>query len=214
MRLVLQLSIVLGLTCTTVFLAQAEEPVVYTIDPTRSELVVQLFKAGVGAALAHDHVVRATQYTGQIHGDSADPATASIIAEVQTAFLQADEPTLRQKYGLTGSLSDASRQDIQAAMTAKDQLHVERYPTIRFESTRIVSQAQGQYLVTGELTIRGVTQTVTFPVKVELQGDTLHGWGVFRFRQSNFGYKPYRAFLGVVQNKDEVILHFDVIAAR
>ena len=70
-RLVLQLSIVLGLTFATVFLAQAEESVVYTIDPTRSELVVQLFKTGVGAALAHDHVVLGNDSLGKVPDSTA-----------------------------------------------------------------------------------------------------------------------------------------------
>lgn len=34
------------------------------------------------------------------------------------------------------------------------------------------------------------------------------------FLQSSFGYQPYSAFLGAVRNKDEVILHFDIIATR
>src|SRR5262245_65077076 len=92
------------------------EPKVYTIDPTRSELVVQLFKTGIGGPLAHDHVVRATQYTGQIQADLADPLRSVITVEVHTASLQADEPALRQKYGLTKSLSEKDRQDVQAQL--------------------------------------------------------------------------------------------------
>src|SRR5438132_12196394 len=59
----------------------AEQRVVYQIDPARSEIVVQLFKAGVGSALAHDHVVRATEYAGRIEGDPTVPTTASIVVE-------------------------------------------------------------------------------------------------------------------------------------
>ena len=63
------------------------------------------------------------------------------------------------------------------------------------------------------LTIHGVTQSVTFPVQGEVQAGLLHGRGSFRLLQSRFGYKPYSAFLGTIKNQDEVILHFDIVAA-
>jgi len=46
-----------------------------------------------------------------------------------------------------------------------------------------------------------------------VQAGLLHGRGSFRLLQSRFGYKPYSAFLGTIKNQDEVILHFDIVAA-
>jgi polyisoprenoid-binding protein YceI len=206
----LQLGTLLGML-SFVSAIQAESRV-YTFDPARSELVVQLFKAGIGGPLAHDHVVSATQYTGQIQVDLADPTRSVITVAVQTTALQADDPALRQKYKLTKPLSEKDRQEIQAHMQAPDQLDVGRYPTIQFRSTQIARQAEGQYTVTGDLTMRAVTQSVTFPVQGELQAGLLHGWGSFRLLQSRFGYKPYSAFLGAIRNQDEVVLHFDIVA--
>ncbi len=211
MHMLLQLGILLGLTCSA-FSDPADPTVVYKIDPAQSEFVVQLFKAGIRAAWAHDHVVRATAYVGQIQADPADPTTASIVVEVQTASLKADEPAVRQKYGLTTPFSEKERQEIQTTMEAKTQLDVEQYPSIWFKSTRVEQQAEGQYTVTGELTMRGVTQSVTLPVSVELRDGIVHGWGSFRFTQSSFGYQPYSAFLGAVRNQDAVVLHFDIVA--
>ncbi|MCS6926332.1 MAG: YceI family protein [Candidatus Binatia bacterium] len=201
-----------GLLLCLPLAVQAGGPMVYAVDPSRSELVVQLFKAGIGAVLAHDHVVRATAYTGSIEGDPGDPTTAVIVLEVQVASLQADEPEIRQKYGLAASLSEADRRAVQATMLSARQLDVQRYPLIRFRSTRVTPQGTGKYVVTGELTIRGITQPVSFPVQVELRNGVLRGWGSLRFLQSSFGYAPYSAFLGAVQNQDEVLLHFDVTA--
>jgi polyisoprenoid-binding protein YceI len=211
MRGLLQLGILLSLAYSAIS-SEADMKAVYTIDPAQSEFVVQLFKAGAGSALAHDHVVRATEYTGQIQADPTDPTTASITVEVKATSLKADEPALRQKYGLTSSLSEKDRQEIQASMESQNQLSVKQYPTITFQSTRIEPQAEGQYTVTGKLTIRGVTQPVTFPVRVERRDGAIRGWGSFRFLQSSFGYEPYSAFLGAVRNQDEVVLHFDLVA--
>ena len=46
----------------------------YLIRPERSELVVLVFKTGFASALAHDHVVRATRFSGSISGDPSLPA--------------------------------------------------------------------------------------------------------------------------------------------
>jgi len=191
----------------------AATTMVYTLDPARSELVVQLFKAGIGATFAHDHVVRASSFAGQIRTDPADLTTTAITVEVQAAALQVDEPAVRQKYRLTTILSDRERQEIRTALAAKDQLDIAQYPSIRFQSTLVRPQAQGQYQVTGDLTIRGVTQSFTFPVQAELKDGLLHGWGSFSFKQSSFGYQPYSAPFGAIRNQVEVVLHFDVVSA-
>jgi polyisoprenoid-binding protein YceI len=187
---------------------------VYTIDPTQSELVVQLFKVGLGAAFAHDHVVRARKYIGQIVADPAAPDRASIAIEVEAASLVVDEPETRRKYGLPLSLSEEQRQDIQHTMESEEQLDVRRYPLLRFRSTQVQPEGDGRYTVTGNLEIRGVKQPVTISIEVQVDNQRLHARGVCRFLQSRFGYAPYRALLGAVQNKDEVVLHVDIVAVR
>jgi hypothetical protein len=64
------------------------------------------------------------------------------------------------------------------------------------------------------LELRGVTRTVSLSLQAELQGEVLHGKGAGRFLQSSFGYQPYRAFWGAVQNQDEVVLQVDIVAIR
>lgn len=205
--------IVCGLVAT-LLLAQSVGAAQYVIDSARSELVVQLFKAGVGAALAHDHVVRATKYRGQIQLDPAAPTAAQITVEVDAASLVADEPETRQKYNLPLGLSEEGRREIQQTLESEGQLDVRRYPTIRFRSTRITLEREGQYAVTGDLELRGVTQTVSLALQAELQENTLRGKGSSRFLQSSFGYQPYSAFFGAVQNQDEVVLRIDIVAIR
>ncbi|MGE0823438.1 MAG: YceI family protein [Candidatus Binatia bacterium] len=194
------------------FVSTATAETVYTVDTSRSELVVQLFKAGVGAAFAHDHVVHATTFAGQIRLDATTPSNSSVTVEVQTPSLIADEPTTRQRYGLTSTLSEKNRQQIQETMMSTSQLDVGHYPTITFTSTQIGAAAAGIYTVTGNLTIREITQTVTFPAQVEQREQALQVRGSFRFNQSSFGYEPYSAFFGAVRNQDEVRLHFDILA--
>lgn len=206
-----------GIVCgllATIFWPQSVNAAQYVIDPARSRLVVQLFKTGVGAAFAHDHVVRATKYSGQIQLDPAAPTAAQIAVEVDATSLAVDEPETRQKYDLPGELSEASRREIQQTLESEGQLDVRRYPIIRFRSTRITPVREGRYTVTGDLELRGVTQIVSLSMQAEVQEEVLRGKGSVRFLQSSFGYRPYRAFWGAVQNQDEVVLHIDVVAIR
>jgi polyisoprenoid-binding protein YceI len=184
----------------------------YAVDSTKSEFVVQLFKAGVGAALAHDHVVRATQYTGRIRGAMDHPSSATIIIEVHAASLEVDEPKIRQKYHLSTMLSEQERKEIKTTMASPQQLAIAQYPTLLFKSTQIERQPDGDFTVNGELTIRGVTHSIKFPARVEVRDGALHAQGSVRFRQSSFGYEPYSALLGAIRNQDEAMLHFDVMA--
>ncbi len=205
-----QFSLLSGITIVPI--CSYAERLVYTIDPDRSELVVQVFKEGLGATLAHDHVVRATVFKGRLEGDPNDLGSASIALEVQAASLRLDEPDVRQRYGLTTQLSDAQRLQIQATMESESQLSVAQFPVMRFHSTHVDTGHDGEYVITGALTIRGVTQPVTFPVLVDWHDGGVHGSGSLRFRQSSFGYLPYSALLGAIRTQDEVVMHFDVLA--
>ena len=62
-----------------------------------------------------------------------------------------------------------------AHLKSADFLDVENYPQITFTSTRVDSVSPGQIRVTGNLTIRGVTQEV--PLDVELGGHNMTPWG-------------------------------------
>jgi polyisoprenoid-binding protein YceI len=182
------------------------------IDPHRSHLAVRLYREGVGSALAHDHVVEATEVGGRLDYDAARPDASAIVVEVRTASLRVDEPAARRRLGVEGDLSDSQRADVDKAMRAPDQLDAASHPTIRFVSTRVVGEGEGRLRVTGRLTLRGVTQEVTFPAAVALESGGLRARATVSFLQSSFGYRPYRALLGAIRNRDEATLHVDLVA--
>jgi polyisoprenoid-binding protein YceI len=185
----------------------------FRIDPERTRLAVRTHRDGIGSGLAHDHVVEATEVTGLVEYDPGRPEASSVTVEARTASLRVDEPASRRRLGVEGDLSDSQRADVAKAMRAVDQLDVARHPTIRFASTRIVSEGEGRLRVTGALTLRGVTREVSFPATVALEGGALRGRATLTFLQSSFGYQPYSALLGAIRNKDEVSLHVELVAA-
>jgi polyisoprenoid-binding protein YceI len=184
----------------------------FKVDPARSSLVVQIFRDGVAAKLGHDHVVQATTFSGRVTYDPSAPTLSSVAAEVRTATLTVDDAETRRRFGLEGQPSTKEVAEIDKSMKAEGQLDVAKFPLITFTSTTITPQAQDRYLVTGQLTIRGVTRAVQFPANVVMEGNVFRATATFTFMQSAFGYKPYSALLGAIKNKDAVMLHIDLVA--
>lgn len=205
---------VVGLSCLLLVggPAASAAAAAFKVDPSRSSLVVQIFRDGVAARLGHDHVVQATTFSGRVTYDPSAPTLSSVAAEVRTATLTVDDAETRRKFGLEGQLSTKDVAEIEKSMKAEGQLDVVKFPLITFTSTTITPQAQDRYLVTGQLTIRGVTRAVQFPANVVMDGNVLRATGTFTFMQSAFGYKPYSALLGAIKNKDAVTLHIDLVA--
>ena len=184
----------------------------FKVDPAQSSLVVQLFKDGVAARLGHDHVVHASVFSGTVAYDPRNPDASSIRVAVEVGSLIADDPGTRRKFGLAGEPSASDRAEIDKAMKADGQLAAARFPSMTFTSTAIATQPDGRFQVTGRLTIRGVTNELTFPAQMRVEGAQLRGRAQLKFKQSSFGYPPYSALLGAIKNKDEVILHIDLVA--
>ncbi|MFB3819215.1 MAG: YceI family protein [Candidatus Methylomirabilales bacterium] len=205
------LSLLVALLWWAPVIASAAE---YAIQPESSEFVVRLYKAGIGSALAHDHVVRATRFSGTVMADDGNPGMASVQAAVQADSLRADEPEMRRKHRLSGELSEKDRREIQSSMMGQRQLDAARFPTITFRSVSVQPEGTGRAVITGDFTLHGTTRRVTFPATVQLSGDSLHATGSFDFNQTDFGIQPYSAFLGAVRNQDRVTLIFDVQATR
>jgi polyisoprenoid-binding protein YceI len=60
------------------------------------------------------------------------------------------------------STGDAQRD---AHLKSADFFDAEKYPTMTFKSTKVEPKGEGEYRVTGDLTVHGVTKPVTFAVE-------------------------------------------------
>ena len=87
---------------------------------------------------------------------------------VQNGVLKFDETDIANSY--VEALLDAASVNTREAqrdahLKSADFFDVEKFPTLSFKSTRIKSIGDGELAVTGDLTIHGVTRTVTFNVE-------------------------------------------------
>jgi polyisoprenoid-binding protein YceI len=172
------------------------EAATWTIDPVHSE---------VGFSVRHMMVSkvrgRFTRFSGQIV-TAEDPTQSSVTAEIDLSSIN------------TGQ--EQRDEHIKSA----DFFEVETYPTMTYSSTGIKVE-DGEYVLEGELTLKGVTRTV--PLKLELQGfgpDAFGGYragftatGEINRRDFNVSFNAPMANGGVVVS-DKIQLHLEIEAVK
>jgi polyisoprenoid-binding protein YceI len=181
--------------------AHAEETL--TLDPARSELVVKTHAAGIAKGFAHNHVVRATDVSGSVELDPANPESLEAFITVKVASLEVDAPAVRRRHGETSPLKDDDRRAVKESMLGETQLDERRFPDITFTSTRARREG-GRLLLDGKLTLHGQTRRLTVPVKLTQRDGRTTAETRFSVRTSDFGIEPYSAALGMIRNADEV----------
>src|ERR1700674_609253 len=98
-------------------------------------------------------------------------------------------------------------------MSGAQVLDVQRYPKITFASTSVAVKTQTAVtldaMVTGQLTLHNVTRSISAPVTVRREGNTLTATGRFSVKQTEYGIKPVSVG-GVVSVKDAVNVIFTI----
>lgn len=127
----------------------------YTIDPAHSI---------IGFSIRHLEINwvegRFKDFTGTIHYDAADVTRSKVEFSAKIESIDTGvEP--RDKHLRSADFFDAAK-----------------YPEMRFRSTRVERRGSG-YLLTGDLTIKGVTRSVSLPF--DLAGAVTDPWGKTRF---------------------------------
>ena len=116
---------------------------------------------------------RFTDVEGFIHADDKDIKNSSVEATLKAATI------------------DTRTEQRDNHLRSADFLEVEKYPEIKFRSTRIEGSKQ-EFKLTGDLTIRGVTRSITLDVTFE--GQTKDPWGGERIGFSASGKLDRRDF--------------------
>ena len=170
----------------------------YVIDQANTRI-------GFAARYAMVTTVRGgfTEFHGTAQLDADDPARSSILVIMNTASL------------------DTGQNQRDDHLRSPDFLDVETYPEIVFQSTGVQPAADDHYLLTGDLTICGVTRPVSIEItftgsSTDHLGHELAGFeGSTTISRANFGL-TWNAILetGGVLVGDEIDLHFDVALIR
>jgi polyisoprenoid-binding protein YceI len=111
------------------------------------------------------------KFTGELAIDEATGAPRAAAVEIET-------PSLVTPIGrLTGHLH------------SPDFFDVRQFPKARFKTTKIsaTDAAGGKYNLTGDLTIRDVTKSISIPATVKVDGEGATLTSKFKIKRSDFG---------------------------
>lgn len=159
--------------------------------PRNSTITIHVGKSGLFSGFGHNHTV------------SAPIARAEVDQKSKTASITV---LTREMKVLDPDASEKDRQEIQATMLGPKVLDSQKYPEIRFISTHIDQTSAGEFKVTGNLELHGITKQLEFPVT----GTPEHYTGKTKLKQTDFGIQPVSVGGGTVKVKDEIELEFNV----
>jgi polyisoprenoid-binding protein YceI len=186
-------------------LAPAAAPKSYSVDPARSRATIQVGKSGpLSFAAGHTHEVVANRITGQMRIDPVDVAQSTVRVTIDASRLTVT--------GKGESADDVPK--VQATMDGEEVLDVKRHPTIAFESTSVSVKRKTadaiETIVSGKLTLHGVTRQISVPVTARVNAEGVSASGQFPVKQTDYGIKPVSVG-GVVSVKDTVTIAFTVV---
>lgn len=172
-----------------------------------SKWAVDTFHSSIEFSVRHMMIAKVKgtfhAFEAQIEADPMDLTTAAIAVEIDLSSV------------------DTRNGDRDAHLKSPDFFDVENNPKMTFQSTLITKTGEGEYDVTGNLTLHGVTLSETFAVSFEGAGKDPWGNEKVGFsatgsiKRSDYGL-TYNAALetGGVLIGDEVKISLEIEAAK
>jgi polyisoprenoid-binding protein YceI len=143
------------------------------------------------------------EFEGSAHLDFADPGQSRVSVKIKAASI------------------DTGNADRDAHLRSNDFFDMGEHPEITFESTAVEAVDADTYRVTGDLTIKGVTKSVTF--EGERSGPVIDPWGnnrvgfsgSFGINRKDWGVSWNMALeAGGVVVSEKITLEFDISATK
>ena len=166
---------------------------VRSIDTSQSKLHIYAFKSGLFSGFADNHDVEAPIAEGTI-----DESASRVSFVIDTRQMRVLDPNLSQE----------KRRQVQERMLGPEVLDPTRYSQISFESTHVGVGGENELLVTGQLSLHGVTR----PVSARVRKENGRYVGTCTLKQRDFGIAPISIAGGTVKVKDELKVKFDIRA--
>ncbi|MRR31955.1 YceI family protein [bacterium] len=186
---------------STAVTTQTSGAVTFNIVPEESKVTYEVGETFFNQNNRFNLAVGVTQtLSGSVFGDLSNPPVSSI------GPIQVD---------ISKFTSDSNRRD---NAIRGEWLESTRFPVATFVSTSIEglppSYVEGQdyaLKVTGDLTVREVTRSVTFDVITRLKGDTLSGSATTTILLSDFSIGPI-SIAGILKTEDEAKITLEFVA--
>ena len=176
----------------------------HELGTDKGRITLRTTRDGLVASAGHDLIIDAVRWSGELVV-ADDLAPASLVVKVDLGAL-----VVRSGSGGIKPLTDRDKREI--AVSARKVLTADRYPEATFTGTSFDPAANGGGTIGGTLTLAGQTRPVRLDVTQAAPG---HYRATTTVRQTDFGIKPYSAFLGSLKVADavEVTVELDVSQA-
>lgn len=165
----------------------------------RGRIVLLTTRDGLAAQAGHDLTIEVSKWSAEL--EVADDLTATGL----TVRADLNSLVVREGTGGVKPLSDRDRREI--AVTARKVLGVNRHPEATFSASRFEPGPDGGGIMDGTLKLAGAARPLRLHVS-QTGPDAYHAAG--SVRQSDFGIRPYTAFLGALKVSDAVSIAVDV----
>jgi polyisoprenoid-binding protein YceI len=170
----------------------------YTLDPAHTR---------IGFTARHAMVTKVrgafNEFTGTVVLDGANPANSTAAVTIKAASI------------------DTRNEQRDGHLRSNDFLSMEEYPEITFVSTSAKETGENEFELTGDLTIRGVTNSITIPftfegVATDPFGNVRAGFeGSVAISRSDYGISWNAALeTGGVLVSDKIVLEFEISAIK
>lgn len=170
----------------------------WVIDPTHSEVQFKVKHLVISTVTGS---FKSFEGSVQTEGDSFDGASIQFTADVNSI--------------------DTNMEQRDGHLKSADFFDAENFPTLSFASTSFVQKGDDEFTLTGDLTLRGVTKSISLAVNyggqmVDFYGNTKAGFELTgKINRKDFGlsWGAVTEAGGVVVS-DEVKLHFNIQVAK
>jgi polyisoprenoid-binding protein YceI len=190
------------LTAVTVALAAFTPAKIetYKVDVQKSTI------AWTGKKVMGQHSGELKLSSGTIVTTGSVPTKGGFVIDM-TSLSNTDLPDAESKGKLLGHLK------------SEDFFGVEKYPSAQFVATKITAAGAGKVNVSGNLTIKGITNPISFPATYTVAGNTLTATAqnvkVDRTKYSiKYGSKSFFESIGDKAIDDEFILNISLVASK
>ncbi|HEX9065014.1 MAG TPA: YceI family protein [Streptosporangiaceae bacterium] len=165
----------------------------------RGRIALLTTRDGLAATAGHDLTIELTQWSAELEvADDLAPTGLTVRADMHSLVV-------REGRGGLKPLTDRDRREI--AVTARKLLRADRFPAATFTAERFDGTVDGGGTIAGTLSLAGTDRPLRLTV-TRTDSSAYHASA--SLRQTDFGIKPYTAFLGALKVSDQVRLEIDL----
>lgn len=213
--------LVLGLS---IFVAACEDPAANKAKATVNEPSVNKpansapapatpATAPKGEALTISAENSKVEFTGSKVTGKHDGGFKQFTGAIDLVNNKVEESSVYVDIDATSVFTDADK--LTEHLKSGDFFEVEKFPKASFRSTKIeadTTKGAGNYLVTGDLTLHGVTKSVSFPAEIKISAEDVSVSSEFAINRKDFGI----VYAGKADDliRDDVVIRLDLKTPR